>query len=154
MARCRVCSFRSPLTASSWGVCAPCLRTTQLDHSLHLARVHARTRRSFGIPSEPPRDPLGVLCDLCANQCRIPSGKSGDCGLRRNMDGRLVGGAPNQGNPRASHLQCCLPDLPVTSWEHSGAALAAVQAAGLTRVRIGNVQLLGEPYGHASHKAA
>lgn len=50
--------------------------------------------------------------------------------------------------------QFYLHDLPVTSREHAEGALAAAKAAGLTRVRIGNVQLLGEPYGHASHKAA
>ncbi len=70
------------------------------------------------------------------------------------MDGRLVGGAPTQGNLRAFHLQCCLPDLPVTSREHAEAALAAAKAAGLTRVRVANVHLLREPYGHTSHKAA
>ncbi len=39
----------------------------------------------------------------------------------------------------------------MTSREHAEEALAAAKAAGLTRVRIGNVHLLGEPYGHASH---
>jgi len=97
MARCRVCGFRSPLTASSLRVCAPCLRAAPPDLWLHLATVQERTRRPFGLPSEPPRDSRGILCDLCANQCRIPSGEIGYCGLRRNLGGRLVGGAPTQG---------------------------------------------------------
>ena len=98
MARCRVCGARSPLTASRLAVCAPCLRTGQPDLWLHLARVHGRTRRPFGLPSAPPRDPGGLLCDLCANQCRISLGEAGYCGLRRNVDGRLRGGTPTQGN--------------------------------------------------------
>ena len=118
MARCRVCGARSPLTASGLAVCAPCLRTGQPDLWLHLARVHERTRRPFGLPSAPPRDPGGLLCDLCANQCRIPSGEH---------------------------------DRPMTSREHPGEAPEAAKAAGPTRVRTGNVHLLGEPYGHASH---
>jgi pyruvate formate lyase activating enzyme len=46
--------------------------------------------------------------------------------------------------------QFYLHDLPVTSREHATEALAAARAAGLTRVRIGNIHLLGEPYDHSS----
>jgi pyruvate formate lyase activating enzyme len=53
----------------------------------------------------------------------------------------------------AFHPQFYLHDLPVTSREHAEEALAAAKAAGLTRVRIGNIHLLGEPYGQASHVA-
>ena len=42
--------------------------------------------------------------------------------------------------------QFYLHDLPVTSGEHARDALAAARAAGLTRVRLGNMHLLGEPY--------
>lgn len=98
MARCRVCGSRSLLTAASLGVCAPCIRTAPSGLSSALTRVHAGTRRSFGLPLTPPRDPSGILCDLCVNECRISPGQLGYCGLRRNVDGRLVGGGPTQGN--------------------------------------------------------
>ena len=39
----------------------------------------------------------------------------------------------------------------MTSRADTGEALAAEKAAGLTRVRTGNVHLLGEAYDHASH---
>ena len=42
--------------------------------------------------------------------------------------------------------QFYLHDLPVTSEGHAVEALAAAKAAGLTRVRVGNIHLLGEPY--------
>jgi pyruvate formate lyase activating enzyme len=45
----------------------------------------------------------------------------------------------------AFHPQFTLQDLPVTSREHAEEALAAAEAAGLRRVRIGNRHLLGEP---------
>jgi pyruvate formate lyase activating enzyme len=76
--------------------------------------VHEPTRRAFGLPSEPPRDPRGILCDLCANQCRIFSGELGYCGLRRNVNGRLVGGAPTQGNLSWYHDP--LPTNCVADW--------------------------------------
>jgi pyruvate formate lyase activating enzyme len=98
MARCRVCGLRSPLTPSILGACASCIRSASPVLRTHLAHVHARTRRPFALPPEPPHDPDGILCDLCANQCRIPADQVGYCGLRRNADGRLAGGAPAQGN--------------------------------------------------------
>ncbi len=98
MARCRVCGSWSPLTASSLGACAPCIRADPPALRAQIARAHARTRRAFRLPPEPLRDPDGILCDLCANQCRIPCDERGYCGLRRNVGGRLVGGAPTQGN--------------------------------------------------------
>ena len=98
MARCRVCGSRSPLIASSLGACAPCIRAEPPALRAHIARVHAKTRRAFGLPPEPPHDEHGIRCDLCANQCQIPRQGRGYCGLRRNEDGRLVGGAPIQGN--------------------------------------------------------
>ncbi len=156
MARCRVCGSRSPLTTSSLGVCAPCIRAAPYDLSSDLARVHAQTRRNFGLPPEPPCDRSGMSCDLCANQCQIPPDQLGYCGLRRNVRGRLVGAAPTQGklgyiasldpdlpySLLAFHPQFFLHDLPVTSRDDAEEALAAARAAGLTRVRIGNRHLL------------
>jgi pyruvate formate lyase activating enzyme len=98
MARCRVCGSRSPLAASSLGACASCIRADAPGLRAHIARAQARTRRAFGLPPEPPCDPTGILCDLCANRCQIPRHGRGYCGLRRNAGGRLVGGAPTQGN--------------------------------------------------------
>ncbi len=98
MARCRVCGSRSALTASSLGACGPCIRTDPTALRAHVAHAHAKTRRTFGLPPEPPHDPHGILCDLCANQCRIPPDQSGYCGLRRNASGRLVGAPPTQGS--------------------------------------------------------
>jgi len=97
MARCRVCGLRSPLVASSLGACASCIRADSARVRLSITRAHAKTRWAFELPSEPPSDPEGLSCDLCANQCRIPNDGFGYCGLRRNRGGRLEGGAPRQG---------------------------------------------------------
>ena len=35
------------------------------------------------------RDKENVICTLCAHQCRIREGRTGICGVRRNMDGKL-----------------------------------------------------------------
>lgn len=46
----------------------------------------------------------------------------------------------------AFHPHFFLDDLPTTSRRHAAEALEAAQAAGLTRVRLGNVHLLGGDY--------
>ncbi len=42
------------------------------------------------MPPKPPKAPDGLLCGMCANDCRIPEGGKGFCGLVFNLDGRLV----------------------------------------------------------------
>ncbi|GAB6088914.1 AmmeMemoRadiSam system radical SAM enzyme [Spirochaeta dissipatitropha] len=47
-------------------------------------------------------DNSDVLCLACARQCRIPQGRTGYCGVRKNIDGRLVSLA--YGRPSAFHI--------------------------------------------------
>ncbi|MDY6954653.1 MAG: radical SAM protein, partial [Thermodesulfobacteriota bacterium] len=56
------------------------------------------SRKAYGLPTEPPRDPEAVSCNICFHRCRIPEGHSGFCGLRKVGDGRLKGGRPHEGN--------------------------------------------------------
>jgi len=61
--------------------------------------VHTESRRKFGLPSTPPRNPDGISCGMCANDCKIGVGKRGFCGLVHNIEGKLVrmGGTPEKG---------------------------------------------------------
>jgi len=62
-------------------------------------RVHAESRDKFGLPSKSPKDPNGVSCGMCSNDCRIGVGGKGFCGLVFNVGGRLVrmGGTSEKG---------------------------------------------------------
>ena len=53
----------------------------------------------FGLPPKPPQDLNGLLCGMCANDCRIGVGGKGFCALVSNVDGKLVrmGGTPDKG---------------------------------------------------------
>jgi len=64
-----------------------------------VAATHAESRVEFGLPPEAPRDPQGVQCTLCSNECRIAEGQPGFCGLRMVRQGRLVhlAGTPQHG---------------------------------------------------------
>lgn len=84
--RCRICNER--LAARVIGLCAECLRRG--DETDFAARVHPASRRQFGLPETVPNEPEGRKCRLCANECRIPVGERGYCGLRENVGGRLV----------------------------------------------------------------
>jgi len=70
-----------------------------LPSSAGLLALQAASRRAFGLPLRPPRDPQGVRCVLCANECLIGEGEFGFCGLRTVRNGRLVhlAGTPGRG---------------------------------------------------------
>ena len=70
---CRVCGKRSPLVSEAIGVCLECLRSDPKAVEVAL-EGHRRERLSLGLPPEPPRDPKGLPCGLCALGCRIPEG--------------------------------------------------------------------------------
>lgn len=76
--------------------------------------AHGKSRRSFGLPEIPPKDPDGVPCKICVNECRIPQGGTGFCGIRKNIGGRLVGVSSDEG--RFSWYHDSLPTNCVADW--------------------------------------
>jgi pyruvate formate lyase activating enzyme len=99
MGKCQVCGKEAVTISSSLGVCLDCIRD-RTEKALEVTRqVHARSRAVFGLPAEPPRDASGLVCGVCVNECVIGVGKSGFCGLIRNVGGRLkrFGGTVEKG---------------------------------------------------------
>jgi pyruvate formate lyase activating enzyme len=91
------------------GVCGGCVRKKP-DEAIAIAKkVHAESRTRFGLPPEVPRDASGVRCTLCANECSIPEGGLGYCGLRKNVSNKLVHLA---GTPAKGIVQCYYDSLP------------------------------------------
>jgi pyruvate formate lyase activating enzyme len=85
---CEICGSKSHLISSTLGVCGECIKRG--EGGLRIRKAHAESRTKFGLPEEPPQDSKGVKCGFCVNDCRISIGKKGYCGLRTNVDGRLV----------------------------------------------------------------
>jgi len=52
--------------------------------------AHQKAREKIGLPAFPPKNPRGIKCNICGNECQIPEGKVGYCGLSRNVKGKLV----------------------------------------------------------------
>jgi pyruvate formate lyase activating enzyme len=70
-----------------------------LIETASLEALQTASRIEFGLPLKPPRNPGGVRCVLCANECLIGERERGFCGLRRVRKGKLVhlAGTPARG---------------------------------------------------------
>ncbi len=106
--RCVICGKTSKLISSALELCADCIRNRPEQALKKSKRVHAMNRLRFGLPPEIPKGE-GVRCRMCANECSIPEGKLGYCGLRKNIDGRLIHLA---GTPEKGIVQCYHDPLP------------------------------------------
>jgi pyruvate formate lyase activating enzyme len=87
--KCQVCG-ESALVSHNLAACVDCIRKHPDQVMPHIRDLQAVTRQEFDLPTEPPKDPLGVRCPLCVNECQIPEGRRGFCGLRANRQGKLV----------------------------------------------------------------
>ena len=97
MGTCRHCQKSAKTISDVIGFCADCIRRHIPEIELDVAGVHARSRRAYGLPHEPPRSESGRSCPLCQHRCRIPEGGTGFCGVRRVRGGKLIGGRPHEG---------------------------------------------------------
>jgi pyruvate formate lyase activating enzyme len=88
--RCRGCGRVSPLISGTLGACADCIRSDPKRVQPGIRQAHTRSRRAFGLPARPPRATDGTPCIFCVNECRIPEGGRGYCGLRTSRGGKLV----------------------------------------------------------------
>ncbi|WP_460124483.1 radical SAM protein [Stetteria hydrogenophila] len=90
MGRCAVCGRESRLVSSWLGVCAECLRRRPGEALERVRRVRRLWRSRLGLPGDPPRaGGSGARCALCVNECVIPDGGVGYCGVWRARGGRL-----------------------------------------------------------------
>ena len=118
MGTCIRCKNSSPLISNNLGACLDCIRNNFSEVWPHLEKVHTASRRAFGLPEKPPRDPHGILCKLCINMCVIGEGKYGYCGVRKNEGGRLTGVSAKEGN--VTWYYDYLPTNCVADWVCAG----------------------------------
>ena len=99
MGRCKVCKAQSAVISGALGICAACIRRNREQALRTSNQIHIKTRRHFGLPPAPPQAFGGLYCGQCANQCRIPEGEAGFCGIVENLNRKLIrhGGTPQKG---------------------------------------------------------
>ena len=74
---CLLCHRATRRVSAAIGICGDCLRERFADAQPHVAARHAASRSEFDLPIESPRNPDGVRCTLCANECVIGEGERG-----------------------------------------------------------------------------
>ncbi len=98
MGICKLCNSASKFISKEIAVCLKCIRE-KADDALQIAmKAHVKSRKFFELPEQPPKDPDGISCKICVNECRIPPQAVGYCGIRRNEEGKLIGGSSEKGN--------------------------------------------------------
>lgn len=108
-AKCDVCGRGAEDISTTLKVCARCMRERFEDARPYIEAAHASIRRRYGLPARAPKDPKGVRCGACGNDCRIPEGEKGFCGVVENIGGKLV---RKFGMPDRGLLTCYYDPLP------------------------------------------
>jgi len=98
MSRCLRCRKESILISSPLQVCVDCIRSHFGEVEDHLEKVHAASRKKFGLPARVPEAENGLQCSVCVNRCRVPSGERGYCGARLNSGKKFSGGTAGMAN--------------------------------------------------------
>jgi len=91
MGQCRHCGKEALTISNTIGYCYECLRKHWNDLKTKIFNLHARSRLPFGLPTYVPKE-KGIKCHLCINECKIKLGEVGFCGIRKNVDNKIIGG--------------------------------------------------------------
>jgi pyruvate formate lyase activating enzyme len=92
MSSCRICRRVSKEISAALRLCRSCIAADTAAAQLQSAEAHRRSREKYGLPESPPQTEDGTRCEHCANACRIDDGRAGYCGIRRALEGELIGG--------------------------------------------------------------
>jgi pyruvate formate lyase activating enzyme len=111
---CQICKKDVGLLAQALPVCLDCLRSGKEAIQPFIEKAHRRSREPFRLVKSPPRDRSGISCGVCVNQCQIPEGGWGYCGLRTQKEGTLEGVSSEEGN--VSWYYDGLPTNCVADW--------------------------------------
>jgi len=114
MGHCRLCNSISSFISQEMNVCLTCIKENPEDSLPIAMEAQRKSRTAFGLPESPPKDPLGIPCNICVNECRIPENKIGYCGLRKNEGGKLIGVSAENG--KLSWYHDPLPTNCVGDW--------------------------------------
>lgn len=114
MGKCVVCGKESPYVAKFLEVCKECVINFPEKTSVFVEKAHQESRKVFKFPTFPPKAERGLKCKICANECKIPLGETGYCGLRKNENGKLLG--PSMHEAKVSWYLDPLPTNCVGDW--------------------------------------
>ncbi|MGQ9509191.1 MAG: radical SAM protein [Thermodesulfobacteriota bacterium] len=111
---CQFCGREVNFLSQSLPLCIDCLRSGKEEIEGVVLEAHRRARKVFRLIDQPPKESMGLSCKICINECRIPEGGEGYCGLRRNEMGSLLGVSHEEG--KVSWYFDPLPTNCVADW--------------------------------------
>jgi pyruvate formate lyase activating enzyme len=111
---CVACGRTITLSSQTLPICLDCLRSGKEAIEPVILEAHHQSRKLFQLVDQPPRDASGRSCQICVNECRIPEGGWGYCGLRTQKEGELQGISAQEGN--VSWYDDGLPTNCVADW--------------------------------------
>jgi len=89
-ATCKVCGKTGEDISGYLKVCKDCIKEGSEKAKELIFKTHKKAREKIGLPAMPLKDPKGVKCNFCGNECQIGEGGVGYCGLSKNVKGKLV----------------------------------------------------------------
>ena len=117
---CSICHSTIPRVSTVLGLCVECLHKEFSNVKPRLKKIHSITRKEFKLPPEPPRNPEGILCNICSNECKMGKDEKGYCGLREVKNGRLIHFAGTAAKGLLSYYHDPLPTNCVADWVCEG----------------------------------
>ncbi|MEN2994290.1 MAG: radical SAM protein [Thermodesulfovibrio sp.] len=118
MGLCRICKNTSPYISNHLSVCLDCIRKKPSESLIIALESHKKSRIPYNLPAQPPKEESGIQCKICVNECKIPEGSYGYCGLRKNEGGKLLGPTFKEG--KLSWYLDPLPTNCVADWVCAG----------------------------------
>lgn len=86
---CIICG-EEKVVSNAINICKDCIVTHFSKAKEIIDKAHKKARAPFSLPSTPPKNETGLLCNICSNNCIIQDEEVGYCGLRRNIGGKLI----------------------------------------------------------------
>lgn len=112
--RCEICKREDRGISKILKVCARCIKEKFEEAKPYILEVHKKSREAFGLKPFVPEDREGIRCIICANRCKIGKNDLGYCGLRKNVEGKLLG--PRIKEAKVSWYLDPLPTNCVADW--------------------------------------
>lgn len=114
MGMCKLCGKESEYVSSFLGLCSQCIIRRPEESLSRVTDIHREARKRFNLTLAIPKK--GVRCVGCGNECRIPEGEKGYCGLVENKGGELIRLAGTEERGLCEWYYDELPTNCVASW--------------------------------------
>lgn len=87
---CSLCGKKAITISAQLGVCKECILNEPKKALPIVQKTRTHYRKEFSLPIAAPKNPKGLTCGDCVNNCKIGKGEIGFCGLVKNINDELI----------------------------------------------------------------